>query len=373
MKVKALRREKIMGGKAEVLTPAEVDVNIRDVLMNDIYSFKYEDYEKFHASSLTGREIVLGEITYLDRGKRKTVKKGGIAFKKLSDFIEFLSTIYIPEKAYPIDEFILDIRRKMKNQKKIRMKIQNELVNSLSDFSLHKSLLGPFYIIKEQEASGTITMSMLGQDSYETRMIELSPFRNFVFLGRAFLRTEEPLIALRKYTLEVNGKQVPYSKFLVKASYIGENVLIWDSHTFKIMNIYNQDAYLNPHLDEDIEDINSQGKIYHSWFFEYLPLPQAEVKFIARVPSSDEVKKLRIDIKGTTQKTPPVKDTVYMVDALSALTPKQLSSAKVVIDDPEDALKIWARTFSKIFVPDDIPFSSVPLPEEELYIAGVII
>ena len=171
--------------------------------------------------------------------------------------------------------------------------------------------------------------------------------------------------------MDIKGKQVPYSKFLAKSS--GDFALIWDSNALKFADVSRYNEVKDPYLDEDIEDINSGGETYRSWFFEYLPLPQAEVKFIVRIPPVDEIEKLGIDLRKIIWKAPPVKDTVYMVDALSALTPKQLSSAKSVIDDPEDAIKIWARIFSNIFVPEDIPSSSVPLPERELYLAGVMI
>ena len=382
MKVRALKREKIMKSKAEILTPAEVEVSIWTVIKNDISSFNYVYYESSAGFSAKRNEIALGKLSYIDdSGKKTTLKRCAVLFEKLSDFITFLSTRYIPEGKYPIDEFVSDIKRKVKQEKRRKKEIQDEIIDALYSLSSRyesKSSFGPFYIRKGGEFSlsdKNITLIGWEEDSlfveeHSITLTELPPFRNISFLKA---KEDETSLILKKYTLDIKGKQVPYSKFLIKPSRSEGNILLWDGNTFRLGFIDYSGEFVDPLFDEKVNEMDSGGEIYSSSFFEYLPIPQAEVKFVVRIPSWDEVKKLRIDTNKVIQKPPSVKDTVYMIDTLSAIRPEKLSSAKVVIDDPEDALRIWSRTYSKIFVPDDAPSSEISLPKDELYLAGVVI
>jgi hypothetical protein len=379
MKVRALKRGKIMKGKVEILTPSEFEMSIWYVIKNNISSFRCVEWK--NSDGLVGKRnaIALGKISYIDDdGKRKTLKEGAIVFEKTSDFATFLSSRYIPEGRYPVDELIFDIKRKVKGEKRRKSKIQYEIIDALYSPEFRderRTSLGPFYIKKEENLLGEKIITLLGKDEYifgeRITLTELPFFKNMVFSKPVEDKTS---VILRKYSLDIRGKRVPYSRFLIiceviKVIKIKINIMFWDGNKFQFGFI---DDSGTP-FDEKLDEIDSGGEIYSSEFFEYLPIPRAEVKFVVRIPSWNEIIKLRIDVSRTVEGTPPVKDTVYMIDTLSAITPEQLSSAKVVIDDPEEALRIFARTYSKIFVPDDAPSSILSLPEDELYLAGVVI
>lgn len=390
MKILGLRKEESLGGRFFIITPENVDVKVTDVIKNRIQNLKYVDYRtwKYIDAEEQGKSILVGRIKYREpnrnnREKVRVIGRGAILFKDIFEFIYFISELYIPEGNYHIDEFIQEYHNRIKDPHERKQQIERDLLDPRSGkigFDENSYVLGPFYVIdKDIDEKARLNMVIIGESyasplslSYVHSIFRYSSPVSFLVKTIDFLDFSEPQVIIKREKLEVNGKVIPRANFILNEFISEKKTVMWDGEKLRFFDLAKHNYEIGS-LHNIIEAIDSNGELYSSPFFEYFPIPQADIKFIVRIPSTKEVKEIGHDIEKIIYKTPPVKDTVYMIDTLSCLTIEQLLSVKTIIDDPEDALRIWSRTYSKIFVPDDSPSYTVLLPEGELYLVGLVI
>lgn len=150
--------------------------------------------------------------------------------------------------------------------------------------------------------------------------------------------------------MDLDGHPIPRSSFVVRVRNDAQPLVAWDGR--------NERQYLDGSLEslpsELLETLDRHGTLYGATAIDTLPAPHLAARYVLRVPSRAEARK--VEPKAMRSGSPTAASAVLA----DPRRPIRIPRGTPVIDDPAEALGVLAYTARRLHVPPVEPDDLLP-------------